>query len=443
LKNTLLLRRITKKAKKPLAAMNPNIKVFKFGGASLKDPDNIKNVAKILGAYAQESLLIVVSAMGKTTNALEKVVEAHAQETGEALALLEEVQNAHFELCSALFDPNDEVFALVNDAFVEVEWVLDEAPHPNYDYMYDQIVSIGELVSSKIVQAYLNKIGLPTQWLDARDVIRTNELYRESWVQWTETENLAKKVALPMFNKPGFVITQGFIGSTQENFTTTLGRDGSDYSAAIFSFCLDAKDMTIWKDAAGVLSADPRFFDHAEKLDQLSFREAIEMTYYGAKVIHLKTTGPLERKKIPLYVKSFLDPAAPGTYIAHDVEATYPAMVMLEKNQAFLQIATQDFSFVSEIHLSELFKLVAETRLQVNLIQNTAMTFFMVVNDQNDKVDRFLEATAHHFEVKAERGLELLTIRHGDAAFVEKMLQGKKVRLNQVSGETAQLVVEG
>jgi aspartate kinase len=422
--------------------MHPNIKVFKFGGASLKDPDNIKNVAGILRKYAQEKLLIVVSAIGKTTNALEKVVEAHAQQTGKALTLLEAVQQAHYDLCQHLFDPNDEVFASVNDTFVEVEWVLEEAPHPNYDYMYDQIVSIGELVSSKIVHAYLNKIALPTQWLDARDVIRTNELYRESWVQWSETELQAKKTALPLFEKPGFVITQGFIGSTQDNYTTTLGRDGSDYSAAIFSFCLDAQDMTIWKDAAGVLSADPRFFDNAEKLDQLSFREAIEMTYYGAKVIHLKTTGPLERKNIPLYVKSFLDPSAPGTYIAHDVEVSYPPMVMMEKNQAFLEVTTRDFSFVSEVHLSELFQRVAELRLQVNLVQNTAMTFYLAVNDQQDKVDRFVAATAQHFEMKVHRGLELLTIRHGDAGFITKMTQGKTVLLNQICGETAQMVVE-
>ncbi|MEK7254671.1 MAG: aspartate kinase, partial [Bacteroidota bacterium] len=265
--------------------MRKKIKVFKFGGASVRDAAAVKNVVSILEMFREESLVIIVSAMGKTTDALEKVVAAHAAKSGEAWNLLEGVKAAHYKIMNDLFEPGDPAFDEVNDLFVSVEWVLDEEPHTNYDFMYDQIVSLGELVSTRIVAAYLNRIGLPTQWLDARDVILTDEIYREGWVQWDETLENAQRKVKPMLEKGGFVLTQGFIGSTKENFTTTLGREGSDYTAAIFSFCLDAESMTIWKDVPGVLTGDPRLFENVTKLDRLSYREAIEMTYYGAKVI--------------------------------------------------------------------------------------------------------------------------------------------------------------
>lgn len=422
--------------------MKKALKVFKFGGASLKDADRIRNVAGILEDYRNDQLLIVVSAIGKVTDSMEKVVEAHAEQTGDARALLEGVKQQHYQLCAELLGEQHEVYDLINDTFVEVEWVLDEEPHDNYDYMYDQIVSIGELVSSRIVHAYLNKVGLSTQWLDARDVILTDNIFREGWVQWEETQERADRIVKPMLETPGFLITQGFIGSTSENFTTTLGREGSDYTAAIFSFCLDAESMTIWKDVPGVLTADPRIFENVTKLDRLSYKEAIEMTYYGAKVIHPKTIKPIQNKNIPLYVKSFLDPSGEGTFISDEVEDTYPPMVALEQEQALLQISTRDFSFVAEHHISYIFNLIAEFRLQVNMMQNTAISFVLCMNDIDDKVDRFAAKLQDQFKVLIDRDLELITVRHYQQPILDILREGKMVLLEERIRKTVQMVVK-
>ena len=422
--------------------MKKNIKVFKFGGASLKDAAGIKNVTSILGQYQTEPLVIVVSAMGNTTNILEKVVEAHARQTGKAMELLDDIRKAHHHVMGELFPAHHEVYELVNDTFVEIEWVLDEAPHPNYDYMYDQIVSVGELLSSRIVHAFLNTANLPCQWLDARDVILTDDIFREGWVQWDETEERIACTVHPMLDKGGFVLTQGFIGSTTENFTTTLGREGSDYTAAIFSFCLNANSMTIWKDVPGVLTADPRLFENVVKIDRLSYNEAIEMTYYGAKVIHPKTIKPLQNKSIPLYVKSFIDPTGPGTCISDEAEERYPPIVTVERNQALLFISTRDFSFVAEHHMSYLFNMIAEMRLQVNLMQNSAISFNVCVNDIDDKVDRFAERIKDKFKVVIERGLELYTVRHYQEEILANLRRGKMVLIEERTTGNMQMVVK-
>ncbi len=422
--------------------MSDQIRVFKFGGSSLRDAENVKNVASILKRYANEKIFIVVSAMGKTTNALEMVVEAHANQTGKAFELLEEVKRSHYQLAAELFPENHDVFNTINDSFVEIEWVIEEEPHENYDYSYDQIVSVGELVSSRIVHAYLNEVDLPTQWLDARDVILTDDIFREGWVQWKETQQRADQVAKPMLEKEGFIITQGFIGSTTENFTTTLGREGSDYTAAIFSFCLDAVDMSIWKDVPGVLTADPRIFDNVVKLDRLSYKEAIEMTYYGAKVIHPKTIKPLQNKSIPLFVKSFIDPEASGTFISSEVEDNYPAMVAVERDQALMLISTRDFSFVAEHHMSFLFREIANRRLQVNLMQNTAISFAVCVNDIDDKVDQFANSIKDAFKVIIDRNLELITVRHYTPEVLESLKRGKIVLVEERTKNTVQMVVK-
>lgn len=419
-----------------------HLKVFKFGGASLRDAAGIKNVASILQTYKSNPVVIVVSAMGKTTNALEEVVVAHAAQNGKAMDLLNAIREQHHAIMGELFEPGDEAYAAVNDHFVAAEWVLDEEPHPNYDYMYDQIICLGELASSVIVAAYLNKLGLPTQWLDARDVILTDDIYREGWVQWEETIARAQAKALPLVEKGGFVLTQGFIGSTTENATTTLGREGSDYTAAIFSFCLDAEDMTIWKDVPGVLTADPRLFDNVVKLDRLSYREAIEMTYYGAKVIHPKTIKPLQNKNIPLYVKSFVDPKGEGTLISSEVEDLYPPMVAVERNQAMVSISTRDFSFVAEHHMSVLFNHIAELRMQVNMMQNTAISFVICVNDSDNKVDQFAESIQKDFKVMIDRNLELITVRHSQPNVLENLRKGKILLMEERTKDTVQMVVK-
>lgn len=422
--------------------MKKNLKVFKFGGASLKDADAVRNVGNILTRYLDDKLLIVVSAMGKVTDALEKVVAAHARETGESLQLLEQIKQTHELLCHELFGPEHEVYAHLNDLFVSVEWVLDEPPHENYDYMYDQIIGLGELVSSRIVHAWLNQLGLPTQWLDARDVILTDDIFREGWVQWEETEARAERIVRPMLEKNGFILTQGFIGSTTENFTTTLGREGSDYTAAIFSYCLDAESMTIWKDVPGVLTADPRKFENVIKLDRLSYKEAIEMTYYGAKVIHPKTIKPLQNKSIPLFVKSFLKPEDEGTFISAEIEDHYPPMVAVESQQALLHISTRDFSFVAEHHISLLFQFIADLRLQVNMMQNTAISFNVCFNDTDDKIDRFMKLIDKDFKAIVDRNLELITVRHALPEVIDNLRKGKIVLVEERMGDTVMMVVK-
>lgn len=418
------------------------MKVFKFGGASVKDAAGIRNVASILERYKNESLVIIVSAMGKNTNALEDVLAAHVKQNGEAHALYEALKERHYAIMRELFDAQDEVFNTVHDTFVEGEWVLDETPSDQYDYMYDQLVSVGELVSSKILAAYLNKAGLKTQWLDARDVVATDNTYREGWVIWEKTKANAQKIVTPMLAQGGFVLTQGFIGSTSENFTTTLGREGSDYSASIFSHCLDAESMSIWKDVPGVLNADPRLFENVVKLDRLSYREAIEMTYYGASVIHPKTIKPLQNKSIPLYVKSFLDPEAPGTEISSDTDEVYPPIVMVEKNQALLHITTLDYSFVAEHHMARLFGKAADLRIFVNSMQNTAISFTICVPNIPDRIDRFCREVADEFKVKMESGLELVTIRHYTEETIANLKKGKIVLFEERIRNTLQMVVK-
>lgn len=422
--------------------MKKAIKVFKFGGASIKDAEAIKNVADILKNSEGQNLTIVISATGKTTNALEKVVQAHVKQDEKATDYLNLVKENHYQIIRDLFGEKHEIYSIVNDTFVEIDWVLEEDPHEDYDYMYDQIVSVGELVSSKIVNAYLNEIGLRSNWLDARDVIRTNNIYREGWVIWEDTLKNATSKVTPLIEKGGFIITQGFIGSTSENFTTTLGREGSDYSAAIFSFCLDAESMTIWKDVPGVLTADPRIFEDVTKLDRLSYREAIEMTYYGAKVIHPKTIKPLQNKSIPMFVKSFLDPKGEGTFISDEVVDNYPPIVSIEPDQALMYISTKDFSFVAEHHLSYLFKLIAEHRIQVNMMQNTAISFAVCVNDVDDRIQRFMDSIQDNFKVVVDRNLELIAVRHYQKELLQNLKANKIVMLEERIRQTVQLVVK-
>ena len=417
------------------------MKVFKFGGASVKDPDGIRNITAILKRYAGQPTIIVVSAMGKTTNALEAVVAAHDRQDGSAKTLLQGVRDQHEAIMKALFDPGEEVFDLVNDAFVEAEWVLDEPPSPKYDYMYDQIVCVGELVSTRIVAAYLHKTGLKTHWLDARDVIITDETHREGWVLWEKTKPNAQRIIPALLEGGAFVVTQGFIGTTAENETTTLGREGSDYSASIFAFCMDAEQMIIWKDVPGVLNADPRLFENVVMLDRLSYMEAIEMTYYGASVIHPKTIKPLQNKNIPLYVKSFLNPDGHGTEISSDQDMAYPPIIVVEKNQVLLHISTIDYSFVAEQHMARLFHILASLRIFVNAMQNTAISFTMCVPDIPDRIQKFVDEVSDEFKIKMEKNLELITIRHFTSETVEQLKKNKIVLFEERIRNTLQMVV--
>jgi aspartate kinase len=416
------------------------MKVFKFGGASVKNAEAIKNVASILEQYKGEQLLIVVSAMGKTTNNLENVVKDFFYKKADPFEALNRVKAFHDEVLKELFEEGDDIFDQVNDTLVEIEWVIEDEPQESFDYLYDQIVSIGEFLSTQVVSAYLNKVNLQTTWLDARDVILTDNTYREAQVDWKATvKNANKKV--PALLEKGFVMTQGFVGGTSENFTTTLGREGSDYTAAIFSYCLDAESMSVWKDVPGILTADPRLFKNVTKLDRLSYREAIEMTYYGAKVIHPKTIKPIQNKNIPLFVKSFKNPEGEGTMISAIMEQRYPPMIVVEKDQALIHVSRRDFSFVEEENLSQLFHLFKEHRIRVNMMQNSAISFSICVNNVAERVEKLLEELKKEYNVIKDDNLELITIRHYKPETLREMKRNKMVLLEERIPKTIQLVV--
>jgi aspartate kinase len=421
--------------------MNP-IKVFKFGGASLKDTVNIHNVATILKKYEKERLLIVVSAVGKTTNALEEVVASYFARDGKAFDILSQIRQNHEVLMNTLFDKNDDVYAHVNDTFVEVEWILEDEPHDAYDYVYDQIVSVGELVSSKIVAAYLNKGGLKTTWLDARDVLKTDETWRESVLDWQATIANAQSIVKPMLAQGGFVMTQGFIGSTKDNNTTTLGREGSDYTASIFSYCLEAAGMFIWKDVPGILSGDPRVFKNVKKLDKIGYDEAVEMTYYGATVVHPRTIQPLMAKGIPLNVRSFVDHDAPGTIISADTEGVvYPPIFMAERNQVFLKFSTKDYTFIVENHIRDMFEIFTQYHIFVNLLQNSGAYFFVSITHAPDRERELMRDLRAKFEVEEIHNLDLFTVRHPTIEAVDELKAGKRLVFEKILMDTHQVLL--
>ncbi len=417
-------------------------KVFKFGGASIKDAAAIRNVAEILASYKGQQLMIVVSALGKTTNALELITEAYYRKTGTAPALLEQLKRQHFNILSELFpEPEHPVFAELNNTFVEIDWILEDEPVEKYDYLYDQIVSIGEMAATKMVSAYLNYRQIPTLWQDARDYIRTDNTYREATVDWQLTEQKIL-AGIPGLLNNRFVLTQGFLGGTSENYTTTLGREGSDYTAAILAYALRASQVTIWKDVPGVLNADPRYFPGARKIEKLSYHEAIEMTYYGATVIHPKTIKPLQNRKIPLYVRSFLHPEEEGTVIEEfSGSSLLPPMpvLVLKQKQVLLSMSAKDFSFIAEDNLSYIFGILAAYRVKMNLMQNAAISF-SVCADQSDKIREMIAELSNSFTVKINENLTLLTIRHYTESVIDKYIAGKNILLEQKSRHTVQLV---
>ncbi len=417
------------------------IKVFKFGGASVKDSEGFRNVGQILQKYDQEKIIVVISAMGKTTNALEEVVKSYYAQDEHTDELLQKIKIYHVALIQELFPASQSVLDDINDTFVEIEWVLEEAPHEDYDYTYDQIVSMGEMLSSKILIHYLQYLKINSKWLDVRDVILTDNTYRDARIQWDTTMNNVKIKITPMLESTNHIVTQGFIGSSSENFTTTLGREGSDYTAAVLSFCLDAESMHIWKDVPGVLTGDPRIFDEVIKMPRLSYNEAIEMTYYGAKVIHPKTIKPLQNKKIPLFVRPFLDPTSMGTVISDEKEMSYPPIIVIEHDQTLLHISTNDFSFVAEHHLSMIFALLAKHRLKVNMMRNTAISFSVCVNNIPERIKSFEKELGSEFKMTQDNDLELLTIRHYNEDILEDMKKNKLILFEEKIQNTVQMVV--
>ncbi|MEP7263958.1 MAG: aspartate kinase [Bacteroidota bacterium] len=419
------------------------MKVFKFGGASVKEAAAVKNVAEIMKMFPGEKIICVISAMGKTTNALEKVVDSYMRKDSQSHELLNEVKTFHLNIMSDLFkDDKHQVYQDVNNFFVEVDWVLEEQQR-EYDFIYDQVVSIGELVSTRIVSAYLNELEISNIWFDVRDAIQTDNAYRDAKVDWELTTQLVKSKMLPLITRNApVVITQGFIGSTSENYTTTLGREGSDYTAAILAHIADAEGVYIWKDVPGVLSADPKFFADAQKLEQISYLDAIELAYFGASVIHPKTIKPLENKGIPLYVKSFIKPESKGTLIAKDVE-TKPLIpsYIFKSNQVLISISAKDFSFIAEESLKQIFSAFADCHVKMNLMQNSAISFSVCCDDDEQKLPNLIDELKKNFRVLYNTDLQLYTIRHYYPSTIEKISQGKEVLLEQRSRHTAQMVL--
>lgn len=419
------------------------MRVFKFGGASVKDASAVANVASVLKKFAGEKIVVVVSAMGKTTNALEKVVQAYYYKKEDPHKALEEVKRFHLTILNLLFrDTDHSVYREVNNFFVEADWVIEEEQNHGYNFTYDQIVSLGELISTKIVSAYLNDNGVKCKWIDARDCIRTDNTYREGKVLWEESLALGQKNLAPLFNEYDIIITQGFIGGTSENYTTTLGREGSDYTAAILAYLLDAADVTIWKDVSGVLNADPKFYKDAQKLEQLSYLDAIELAYYGATVIHPKTIKPLENKNISLHVKSFVSPDAVGTVVKTNAE-TKPLIpsFIFKSNQVLISISAKDFSFISEDNLSNIFASFANAGAKINLMQNSAISFSVCVDDDEFKIPALIEQLQKDYKVLYNKELQLFTIRHYYPSTVESITAGKEILVEQRSRHTAQFVM--
>lgn len=416
--------------------------VFKFGGASVKDVDGIVNLADVVKGFSDKQLLIVVSAMGKTTNALEKLTKAYVEQTDNLHEVFEEVKKYHYDIIAQLFDASHSVFDEVANTFVEIDWLIEDEPHDDYDFIYDQLVSIGELVSTRIVNAYLNQSGLKSQWLDVRSYIHTDNTYREGVVQWDKTCTSINR-DIPKLLQKGIVVTQGFLGGTSENFTTTLGREGSDYTASIFASCLGAESVTTWKDVPGILNADPKFFKDTVKFDELSYSEAIEMTYYGASVIHPKTIKPLQNANIPLLVKSFTDPDEPGTIISGtSINKFIKPVVILKQNQVLLSISAKDYSFISENHLSEIFGLFAQHKVKVNMMQTSALSFTVCIDFYDSRFKKLLLSLAEYFKVKYNEGLTLITVRHYSPGFIKALTEGKIIILEQISRNTMQIVIK-
>ena len=412
------------------------MKVFKFGGASVKDAAGVRNVAELLQSVGYDNTCMIVSAMGKTTNALEEVVKRYF-ENEDFEKTIEEVKAQHIDLAAELFDNPVEVSNEISQFFDDIVSFLRRNKSPNYSYVYDQIVCCGELISTKIISMYLNSINVKNDWLDVRDYIKTDNTYREGKVDWKLTEE-----SISRLSKTGFYITQGFLGSDPNFFTTTLGREGSDYSAAIFAYCLNADSMTIWKDVPGVLNADPRYFSDTTLLHHISYEEAIELAYYGASVIHPKTLQPLQQKEIPFFVKSFINPTEAGTEVAkgQPLDPKVPCFI-LKREQHLVRLSSKDFSFITEDKLSGIFNKLYDYQIKVNLMQNSAISLSLCLEDKYDNLEKFVADMNEEYKVHEDNDVLLYTIRHFDANS-DKVIANEKELLRQTVRETLQIVVK-
>lgn len=421
------------------------MKVFKFGGASVKDAAAVRNVSEIIKRYPSEKLTIVVSAMGKSTNHLEATLDALWKKNEPTfLSHTTTLYDFHLAILDELFDDrSNQIYADIEDIISQLKETFPIQDQQSFDCTYDQVVSLGEIISTKIVAAFLTQEGFNCRWADSRTLIKTNHKYREGEVDWRTTEQNIKSKFQPQFENCDLQITQGFIGYNSEGLTTTLGREGSDYTAGIFAFCTDAESVTIWKDVPGMLNADPKYFSDTVKLDKISFKEAIELSYYGASVIHPKTVKPLQNKEIPLYVRSFIDPEKEGTIIQSGERSDHlvPSFIF-KMDQLLISISARDFSFIVEENLSDIFNRLSRANAKINLMQNSALSFSVLLD--RDKIDlaQILGLFENNYNVKFNEALELVTIRHYDEATIERVTRGKEILLEQKTRETARLVLK-
>lgn len=415
------------------------MEVFKFGGASVKDAAGVQNLVKVLQTTGTTQKVIVVSAMGKTTNAMEGVVTTYFSDPDEVKKTLQVTIDNHHSIISNLFKKNHPVFKIVKEKFDALKNFLAYNKSPNYDFVYDQIVSYGELISTTIISAYLTEKGIKNTWLDARKLIKTDSNYRDAQVNWETTQQLIKD----QISNNGIYITQGFIASDSNNDTTTLGREGSDYTGGIIAYCLNAQNLTIWKDVPGVLNGDPRVFENTVLLKQIPYEEAIELAFYGASVIHPKTLQPLQRKEISLFVKPFTEPTASGTAVSNAGKLTplVPCYIV-KKEQVLISLSSLDFSFIMEEHISDVFNLLATHKMKVDLIQNSAISFSVCVDNKFRRLDSLVSQLKGKFKVSVTENVSLYTIRHATLKSLDQFEKEKKILLKQVAGHTAQFVVQ-
>ncbi len=422
------------------------MRVFKFGGASVKNAAAVRNVADILKRYPDEDLVMVLSAMGKTTNGLEKVVKSYFFEDGQTELHLNTIKEYHYTLTEELFKEKDHpVYNALKDLFTNLEQYISKPHGDDFDLEYDQIVSFGELLSTCIMHHYLTAAGIVNKLFDVRHLIKTDNTFREGSVNWESTPIIIQESIAPLFNQPGhqLALTQGFLGSSPEGLTTTLGREGSDFTAAILAYALNATEMVIWKDVPGLLNADPKYFDDPIKIDTISFREAIELSYYGATIIHPKTIKPLQNKHIALHIKSFLDPDADGTIICEDFtnDSLIPSFIF-KVNQLLISILAKDFSFIAEQNLEHIFGIFARFGLRIHMMQNSAISFSVCVDNDPMKTSKVIEELKKDYRIRYNEGVELVTIRHYDQKTIDRVLVDKKVLMEQRSRVTLQMVIK-
>ena len=416
------------------------MQILKFGGASVKDADGVRNLEKVLNVVGIKKTLIVFSAMGKTTNAMEKVIDHYFNSKHQLQSSIQDVKKYHNAILLDLFEnESHEVFKVVSNLFQELSDFFSRNKSPDYSFVYDQTIGFGELVSTTIVSYYLNHKGVQNSWLDVRELIKTDNYYRDAKVQWEATQSKISSAV----NGNILYITQGFLGSDTNNFTTTLGREGSDYTAAIFAYCLNAKSVTIWKDVPGVLNADPRYFENATLLHSLSYEEAIELSYYGASVIHPKTLQPLQRKEIPLFVKSFLNPKNNGTKVGKALELSpkVPCYI-LRDNQILISVSSLDFSYIVEENISHIFKLLHLHKMKVRSIQNSAISFSVCMENKYDHLEPLILQLKAKYDVKVDLDVKLYTIRHYNAEAIDEIEKNKTVLMKQITPETVQLITK-